>query len=1109
MSSLFEYNIIENGIEFFLNRNGQRCSLNEWHGLDNLYQIEIISIIENKILEENEDVNKLENNSGYFLSFNFVSLLSDQQSKAINLPQNFPFRMKINTKGNIAQKEFNIWISTLKGIHPWPAKRLGCFVEGNGNRYKLSSDLFKVWESVDQFRNSKEAFSLDRNMNFISSLKTLLPNQASTDLSFEGQIKSITLQHASAFSINIKGNYNSPEINPVLFNKKIKDRVSENEEIIEEDEQILSEGEANAFLAYFKKNDDVKKTYLLGAGNYIYIDPTLREALSVVHDISKSNQVEKKREFLRNPQIFIKEVLNKENSENNIDAEDTRNEIDKLFIETRQFSERVTGLGIWKPPELPWLATEANEWSSDSYHFEIQNKVVSFPKEDLKIVIDTIQKNVDDSNSISEINGIKIDTDKDFLNQLKDLLPYSGIDLPPGEDKVKEKKDGPFVLLTEENFEEMKFQLTLKTRDKLIKSFQSNFINPEISLKKHQEEGLKWLIDSYNKRMPGVLMADDMGLGKTLQSLAFLSILKQDKIISEKKPILIVAPVSLLQNWEDEHNKHLTNRGLGLLCRLYGNSLKEFKTSKGNDIINGKSTLNIEELFTFDWLLTTYETLRDYSTSLAEINFSCVVFDEIQKAKNPRSLLTKTTKIINTDFAIGLTGTPVENSLADLWQILDILSPARLPYTLKSFMEEYPEDNLEKLRELSKLLLEPSSNRPAFVLRRMKDEVIKDDLPEKTLANSSETTMLMEDLQNDAYSNAHNNLKSDQISKIQAIHQFRTISLHPMPEQADKLSIDDFINSSARMKITFAELDKIKQKNEKVLIFLERRLMQPVLAGVLREKYKMNHTPLIINGLVKGSARQDYVNNFQTSPLGFDVMILSPKAGGVGLTLTAANHVIHLERWWNPAVEDQCTDRAYRIGQTKPVRVITPLSKHRMLDKNSFDIVLDNILKNKRNISKGVFIPTSINPLDFTSSLMGETSTSISLEDIDTMEPLNFEKYIKSQLDIFTNLQVYLTQASYDHGADLIIKNNSNNKSAIIQCKHRSQSDKSVSQESCEEVLNTKNNYRELNSPLLYVVSNSSKPTQGCKSVANQNNIKLIFRDKLLNLGNIISTELS
>ena len=112
------------------------------------------------------------------------------------------------------------------------------------------------------------------------------------------------MQHASAFSINIKGNYNSPEINPVLFNKQIKDRVSETEEIIEEDEQILDENEARAFLSHFKKIDEVKKTYLLGSGNYLFIDPTLREALSVVHKISKSNKVEEKKKVFEKPSII-------------------------------------------------------------------------------------------------------------------------------------------------------------------------------------------------------------------------------------------------------------------------------------------------------------------------------------------------------------------------------------------------------------------------------------------------------------------------------------------------------------------------------------------------------------------------------------------------------------------------------------------------------------------------------------------------------------------------------------------------------------------------------------------------------------------------------------
>ena len=654
----------------------------------------------------------------------------------------------------------------------------------------------------------------------------------------------------------------------------------------------------------------------------------------------------------------------------------------------------------------------------------------------------------------------------------------------------------------------MNFKLKLKPRDKKISDQNTSFLNPKITLKNHQIEGLDWLVKSYNAGLPGVLMADDMGLGKTLQALSFLALLKKENIIEEKKPILIVAPVSLLKNWEDEHNKHLNEDGLGLLCKLFGNTLKEYKTIKSNDVKEGFATLEIERLFVFDWFLTTYETLRDYQTSFAAINFSCIIFDEIQKAKNPRSLLTHATKVINSDFSVGLTGTPVENSIADLWTILDILSPSRLNYDLKSFIETYPEDNIEKLKSLSELLLKPSNGLPNFILRRMKDEVVKDTLPSKTIVDGSETTLKMENLQSKAYLNAHSNLKAGELSTIQAIHQFRTISLHPSPEQADELNLDNFINSSARMKVTFRELDKIKQKNEKVLIFLERRSMQPIIAGIIREKYRLDHTPLVINGTVSGLARQNMVDTFQNSEDGFDVMILSPKAGGVGLTLTAANHVIHLERWWNPAVEDQCTDRVYRIGQTKPVTVITPLSKNDVLMDKSFDIVLDNLLTKKRAISKGVFIPTLVNPKDFSNDLLGTPQTTISIDDVDNLEPLNFETYVKSELDNFPKLITRYTQRSYDYGADLIVTNANNNKSAIIQCKHRSDKNRSVSDDACDEVITAKQNYDLLN-PMLYLISNAQNPTASCKEKANQNGVKLIFRDTLLDVGNIISTELS
>ena len=1108
----FDYKIKEKGIELYLLENNKALETDKWRNLKFVNQIEAISLIENATFQDDSSVIRTTNNKGFLLSYSFVSELEDQQAKGLSLPQTLPYKIKINTQDNVGNSSYKIWISIFDNSNQSKKyKREGCFIKIGSTYYRLPKTFYKIFEEIDKHEKDITSNVLDKNTNFLSLVKTLLPDENNTNVSIEDSISNITLQHASAFSVKIKGNVSSPVINPVLFNKTIKDRAITGEEEIEEDEQILNENDSLTFIGNFIKQSEVKRSYVLGRNNYIFIDPSLRDALSVVHKIVKSDNIKEKQAFIKNPQTFIKDALEDENESNDITSENKRLEIDSLFIFTRQFSARVKELGIWKAPELPFLAKEANEWSSDSFHFEVQSKIISFPKEDLENVINEIENNIKNSVGETTINGTSILTDPEFLKVLQDFSPYRPD--PPddgekGEEASEDKPEGPMVLLTQENFDEVNFKLSLKPREKQISNQNTDFLNPQITLKQHQIEGLNWLVKSYNVALPGVLMADDMGLGKTLQALSFLALLKRENIIKERKPILIVAPVSLLKNWEDEHNKHLNDEGLGLLCKLIGNHLKEYKTIKSNDVKEGFATLETEKLFVFDWFLTTYETLRDYQTSFAEINFSCIIFDEIQKAKNPRSLLTHATKVINSEFSVGLTGTPVENSIADLWTILDILSPSRLNYDLKSFLETYPEDNIDKLKNLSDLLLKSSNGLPSFILRRMKDEVVKDTLPTKTIVNSSETTLKMEPLQSKAYLNAHSNLKAKELTTIQAIHQFRTISLHPAPEQANELNIDNFINSSARMKVTFQELDKIKVKNEKVLIFLERRSMQPVIAGIIREKYKLEFTPMIINGAVSGLARQNMVDKFQGSKVGFDVMILSPKAGGVGLTLTAANNVIHLERWWNPAVEDQCTDRVYRIGQTKPVKVITPLSKNEVLMERSFDIVLDNLLTRKRAISKGVFIPTLVNPKDFSDDLLGTPKTSMSIDDVDNLEPLNFEKYVKSELDNMTNLQTRFTQRSYDYGADLIVINTINNKSAILQCKHRSDKSRSVSDDACNEVLNATRNYN-LTNPKLYLISNSQNPTSSCMQKANQNNINLIFREKLLDVGDIISAELN
>lgn len=170
---------------------------------------------------------------------------------------------------------------------------------------------------------------------------------------------------------------------------------------------------------------------------------------------------------------------------------------------------------------------------------------------------------------------------------------------------------------------------------------------------------------------------------------------------------------------------------------------------------------------------------------------------------------------------------------------------------------------------------------------------------------------------------------------------------------------DEFIATSARLTALLQTLDSIHASGEKALIFLENLELQGLLAPYLQQRYQLAQLPKRINGSVAGHRRKSYVDAFQQQTTdGFDVMLLSPRAGGVGLTLTAANHVIHLSRWWNPAVEDQCTDRVFRIGQNRPVQVYYPLAIHRDFEEHSFDLNLHRLLERKRNLNQDLLAPT-------------------------------------------------------------------------------------------------------------------------------------------------------
>lgn len=490
-----------------------------------------------------------------------------------------------------------------------------------------------------------------------------------------------------------------------------------------------------------------------------------------------------------------------------------------------------------------------------------------------------------------------------------------------------------------------------------------------IELKEHQLVGVAWLQHLW-KMSPeacrGALLADDMGLGKTIQLLTFIAGALEEK--PGMDPFLIVAPVSLLENWKEEIGKFFVDGTMKPLT-LYGPALTEKRVSKSalaKELIAAGAT----RLLKPGWLgsakvvLTTYETLRDLEFSLAAQRWSAMICDEAQKIKNPNALVSRAAKKQNARLKIACTGTPVENTLTDIWCLFDFIQPGLLG-ALKDFGERFRRpietdaDEDGKSLALLRELIEPQK------LRRMKAEVAK-DLPNK-IEVASCRRLPMSTRQRQLYSEAvalFRKREGGQGTGLQSplglLQHLRKLCTDPRPFgqlSSASESVADIEARSPKMAWLNATLSSIKRDGEKAIVFCEFKDLQRTLQRVIQERH--GYLPDVINGDTSADAvnlnnRQARIRKFQDKP-GFGVIILSPVAVGFGVNIQAANHVIHFSRTWNPAKEDQATDRAYRIGQTKDVHVYYPTVVAD--DFQTFDEKLDLLLSRKRALSSDMLRP--------------------------------------------------------------------------------------------------------------------------------------------------------
>jgi Holliday junction resolvase len=572
-------------------------------------------------------------------------------------------------------------------------------------------------------------------------------------------------------------------------------------------------------------------------------------------------------------------------------------------------------------------------------------------------------------------------------------------------------------------------------------------LRPGCSLLPHQVHGLAWLQHLYRlqseHQVRGAVLADDMGLGKTFQLLSLMAwLVEREPAIA---PMLVVAPVALLENWKEEIDRFLLPGTLPILT-VYGDTLASLRVPR--DAIDAR--LRTEDgLIRFlkpGWVgsakvvLTTYETLRDFEFSFAAERWSLMVCDEAQRIKNPAAMVTRAAKKQNVGFKIACTGTPVENTLADLWCLFDFVQPGLLG-ALNDFGQRYRKP-IEARSDEERARVEELRRRISpQILRRTKADVAK-DLPQKVIVDACRKLPLSA-TQRNLYAKAIEDFKkrndpgfhSPFKNHLGLLQYLRLVCTDPRrygltvfkPEP-----LEQYRSQAPKLDWLLDQLATIKAKGEKVIVFCEFRNIQRLLQHYIESVFGFR--PDIINGDTSASfshvaSRQKRIKAFQEAE-GFGVIILSPIAVGFGVNIQGANHVVHYTRTWNPAKEDQATDRAYRIGQTKDVYVYYPVVFAE--DFTTFDVKLDQLLTKKRELAgdmlngSGDLTPGDFNIVEIVPEPDRYIDERVTLELALRMEWRYFEGLIAALWSKRGFDYCYCTPGTNDNGVDVVaIRGNS------------------------------------------------------------------------------------
>ena len=990
-----------------------------------------------------------------------VCRLDSLEQESLGLPELYPFDLEIRADSTFNQPEFRYNYQFLKPdgkpLHP---TRVGCVLRLTANRaYLLTHEQFSLLEALDNF-NARDADDKNFEANLIEFSK----------------IKGL----ARATGTMLDSFLNKEE---VVAPKTIRLRLREagdDIEVIPDVADINSEQFEEAFDKFPNSQTKYDLSHPDGSRTRLLFQDQQKQTLQTLKNYRRVSR-EQLAEIGEQPHLYFDPEV--------IELDPTDGVL--------SFSERVREIGTYQPKVYPFVSPYKSEWIPGVLVEDesgTRTEILIETEAGLEDLKGNIQEQKRRGEKTVEWKGKEIP-----IPEVEKHLPFIESQLKRRTKPARnlgEESEAP-VLVIEENLADAGFIAGPADSDREpFRHLLESTPNLMCQLLPHQEEGLAWAQQLWENSYPGGLLADDMGLGKTLQVLCFLEWHHEKYRLqeSEPSPYLIVAPIALLENWAAEYSKFFETGALDFIT-LYGKELQNFKCDP-KDLVGFKipeikgaerllelrkrrGALDVQRIRDTNVVLTTYETVRDFQLDLGLIPWTAVVIDEAQRIKTPGTLVTNALKALKTDFRLAMTGTPVENSLMDLWCITDFVAPGYLD-SAKSFNSEFcqPLKNPDTdIRALGDRIRERIG---VHLKRRLKTDILK-DLPEKYV-HVEDCRQPMPTIQIERYQAALQSVQ-DGVSEgpqarksvLQVLHQLRDISDHPLlaDSQLGQLTVDELIQQSAKLMVTIQLIERIRDADEKVILFADRRKTQHLLATVVGESFNLPNVS-VVNGDTPGNtgqgrsmkmSRQQMIERFQRVS-GFNVIVMSPLAAGVGLNITGANHVIHYSRWWNPAKEDQASDRVYRIGQERPVHIYLPMATHPQFQ--TFDLILHELLERKRQLSQGTLFPTEqaeVTPKELLeglrSSVVSEIQSSpLTIEDVDKLDPRFFEVFVAA---LFSKhgYDVVLTPYSGDKGADVIaLQHEGETGGVLIQAKHRRAGGK-PGNEAVDEVLASKPFYQE------------------------------------------------